>query len=535
MSIALNRIETEDVIVYSKCTYCSEIRQKCEEIFNLLIDKKEVKGMFSDNKWETYSGLKYYGLKFDINETLYANHLGKEFGISKNRMIEMLKCYAICCNGVFIYSTIARKKVNVIRDFCEKYADNDYRLKQEDIGTIEDFLEFINTPDEQIDRIVKSIRRIKTESSSQRKLSPIMNYLVIDDEINYLYSTDIDDETYKALFPIYFWVNITFILPLRATEMLVTPFQCIERKEGKVYLKVRRTNLKKGNRKVYYDVEKDYKIFTYEIPDKRVVENIEKYIRLTSEHNRRFLFEYNDFMVNDMVSLPAFNHLLAKFIEEYIVGNRKYDFVRYATKIKEFEVVSAGDSRPIAMANLYFQNSGEDICRQLADHTNIDTSSGYYTNISETILNSSIIQMQKRINEKEQNGIDDYFKSSNSSLDIDRSFCTSPKREFDNSNIDDCVEQGHMEDCIGCKFYIPSKMELDRFLSEQKRKADESAQKVIDFMNNTAKIKGKEISLSDLFLNVQTDATRYRMGCNIKVEETRKEWQKLKNSQKTFC
>lgn len=230
----------------------------------------------------------------------------------------------------------------------------------------------------------------KKRRTGQRQLSPIINYLAMENEVNRIYGSNPPEGVFRKWFPVYFWVNVTFILPLRATEMLLTPKECIYRKDGKVYLRVRRTNLKKGLRTVYYDVDKDYREHSYDVPDTVVARNIEKYMELTRAQDRRFLFEYNEQMVNGLFPLASFNRLTKAFMEEYIIGNTRYDFVRHTSGITEFEPVTAGDSRPIAMANLYFQGSGADICRQLADHENINTSSGYYANISETIWASSL-------------------------------------------------------------------------------------------------------------------------------------------------
>ena len=256
---------------------------------------------------------------------------------------------------------------------------------------------------------------------------------------------------------------------------------------------------------------------------------------LTKEQDRRFFFEYNELMINDMLSLQAFNRLVGEFVEENIIGNPKYDFAKYATGITEFEPVTAGDSRPIAMANIYFQKSGEDICRQLADHININTSSGYYTNISETIWASSIVQLQKKLDFESRYSKEQFERSNAIAIDTGGSVCVSQKRSQDEENLDDCIEQGHLADCMGCKYYRPSKQELESFMLTQKKKADDSAKRVIDFMNNTMSIKNKGLTLEEIFLSVQTDATRYRMGCNIKAEEKLKEWQKLKSMQKTCC
>lgn len=533
MDNLLRKIESEEVVVYTDQVYSMDILNKCRDIHKRLIENGKLKGDFDSEKWMGYSGVKKFGIDFSLDSLLYKKHIGKEFGISEETMKSMLRCYAIYCSGVYIYQTIARDKIGIIKDFLQKYKDKDFKLTATGITTLEDFLGFINTSDKQIKKIITNIRLLKSNEKSQRQLSPVINYLVIENEINRIYRSNPDNHTFKKWFPVYFWVNITFILPLRATEMLLTPQNCIFRENDKTFLKIRRTKLKKGTRTVYYDVNKDYQEFTYEIPDTEVVKNIERYMELTANQDRRFLFEYNELMINDMLSLQAFNHLVSAFMEEYIIGNSRYDFAKYAIGIREFELVTAGDSRPIAMANLYFQKSGEDICRQLADHININTSSGYYTNISETIWASSVVQLQKKLNYEWRYSRKQYEQSSSMTTDIGKSVCISQKRMMDEENLDDCIEQGHLAECMGCKFYRPAKSELKRFIETQQKKADESAKCVMEFMNNTMSAKNKELTLEEIFLNVQTDASRFRMGCNIKAEEKLNEWQKLKSIRKT--
>lgn len=398
MSNILRKIETDEVVIYKNHTYSTSTLEKCRRLHEELVREGKITGAFDSDLWMGYSGVRYSGMNFAIDPDAYHKHCGREFGISISTMKNMLRCYAIYCNGVYIYQTISRDRLNVIKSFLEGFPGKGFRLKASGISAIEDFLAFINTPDKQIQDIFSRIATEKETSVRQRTLAPVMNYLVIENEINTLFQSDLDEAYFRKWFPIYFWVNITFILPLRATEMLVTPKDCISHTgDGKTFLTVRRTKLKKRKRTVYYDIASDYREFTYEIPDNVVAATIEKYIAVTSGQDRRFLFEYSDLMINGMLSLQAFNHLLAEFMEERIIGNPRYEFAKYAAGIPEFEKVTAGDSRPIAMANLYFQNVGEDICRQLADHVHIDTSSGYYTNISETIWASSVIHFQKKM------------------------------------------------------------------------------------------------------------------------------------------
>ncbi len=507
----------------------------CKEVFQSLVDKGEIKGQFEDDKWMAYSGIKYFGLCFEIDDYLYSSHIGKVFGIPKDTMINMLKCYVIYCNGVYIYQTIEKNKLNVLREFVQHYGDRKYQISEENLIALTDFLAFINTPMKQIDKITKGVKITKSESSPQRKLSPVINYLAIENEINKMYATSIEDEDFIKWFPIYFWVNITFVLPLRATEMLVTPLNCIERKGDSVYLSIRRTKLKKGRRTVYYDVEKDYSVFSYKVPDTPVISKIEKYIGLTAKQDRRFLFAYSKSMVNKMLSLQAFNALLAGFMNTHIIGNRRYDFVRYASGIKEFEIVSAGDSRPIALTNLMFQDAGEDICRQLADHESVQTTFGYYTNITETIRNSSIIQLQNRMESQEQDLYDELMKSATLAVDLNRSVCTAEKREKDNENFDDCIRHKHVGNCIGCKYYIPTKKEMDEYMDPLMQMTEEHAKMTVDYLNGVLSIKNNgEKTLEEMLLQVQTDVSRYKVGCDIRTKEVAKEWLKHKNSPKIY-
>ena len=525
--------EMDSVVVFLDQIYSDDMLKRCRAIHERYVNEGKLEGDFDSDKWVGNSDIVKSGIDLSLDMDKYHDHFGKESGISEEKIKNMLRCYAICCLGNYIYQTIERDKIKIVKSFLQQYGDSDLRISIKGMTTLIDFLGFIGIPDKQIYQITTRIKLGKNSERGKMQLAPMINYLVVENEINRIYRSAIDNDIFRKWFPIYFWVNITFILPLRATEMLVTPKECLYRENGKVFLKIRRTRLNKMQHRVYYDVGKDYIESTYEIPDEWVARNIEKYMELTKDQDRRFLFEYNEWMVNGMLSLDSFNVLLKEFMETHIIGNRRYDYAKFATGIKEFEVVTAGDSRPIAIANLYFQKTGIDICRQLADRVRINTAANSYTDITETIWASSVVGLQKKL------GREDRYQEKQNDEDLliitgsEWSACTSPKRLENEANLDDCIEQGHLADCIGCRFYRPSDAELHEFLESQKRKADKSARRVIDFMNNSMSTKNKETTLEEVFTSVQTDATRYRMGCNIKAEERYQEWQSHKNIQKS--
>ena len=223
MSNILRKIETDEVVIYKNHTYSTSTLEKCRRLHEELVREGKITGAFDSDLWMGYSGVRYSGMNFAIDPDAYHKHCGREFGISISTMKNMLRCYAIYCNGVYIYQTISRDRLNVIKSFLEGFPGKGFRLKASGIAAIEDFLAFINTPDKQSQDIFSRIATEKETSVRQRTLAPVMNYLVIENEINTLFQSDLDEAYFRKWFPIYFWVNITFILPLRATEMLVTP------------------------------------------------------------------------------------------------------------------------------------------------------------------------------------------------------------------------------------------------------------------------------------------------------------------------
>ena len=516
----------ESLVFYTENQYSAVYRQKFLDVFQNLQDDKKIRSDFEDAVWLCSSDIKTFQIDFSYREYAYKTHMGKQLGISVARMTDMLKCYAIYICGEFIFRTIAQK-ISSIKAFLTAFGDPAYKIQEQEQVSSIDFLNFIGTPDHQVAVFMDQISIIKAPRPKQRELCHLINYMAVENELTDMYgSSTFPDSDFLYWFPVYFWAKITFILPLRATEMLVTPCNCIEYRNGKIFLKVRRTMLKKGTRTVCYDVEKDYKIFSYQIPDSETVRNIEKYKELTASHLRRFLFDYSKYSINEILSLSSFNLLLAEFVRKNLVDNHKYDYSRFASGIAQFSLMSAGDSRPIAMANLFYQDIGADICRQLADHTNINVSAGYYTNVSNTVLASSIMHLQRKLNRGYNNRQE---KKTETGLQAS-SPCSSPKQPLETGDIEDCIAEGHIAECFGCRYYTPSPKNLKKEMQKRQENLDSASRKMIEGM-----AKGKEIldQMDKLFLDAHTGITRYKTACDEKAEEELKKWQRYKPTQTT--
>ena len=532
MESVLRQIETEDSIFFVENQYYQIDIQKYKDKF-LKLQKKGIiskKTKYTDSKWQCFSETDTQLISLIYNDISYCQHLKSLLKISSAELNKMLRAYAVSLFGVFVLSTIA-VYLNSVVNFINHYYEPDFFMNSDDAHRVIDFLEFINFPEQDLNTLLKRVKIEKVVKSHEpRKLANLINYLAVSNEIQDIYMDEnLSDEEFIYWFPIFFWTQITFVIPLRATEMLTTRSNCIERKNGDVFIHLWRTKLKKGNRNVYYNVDQDYTEFTYRIPDSHTVKVIEKYQNLTKSNERKFLFTTSDLMPNHIFPLDSFNARLEQFVDERLIGNTKYDYAKFASGIDDFERITAGDSRPIAMANLYYQDLGADICKQLANHERISTSAGYYTNVSNTVLASSIIQMQRKINyEASQNK---KYEGTISLRPYGNEYCDSPKRPLETGNVEDCVSEGHLQECLGCRFYRPSEAKLVEDMKKREVKLDEASKRVIEFINKKGKKKDSKEDFDKLFLDAHTGIQRFHTACDEKAKEEEIKWRRRKNTQ----
>lgn len=522
----LRQIDADDIIIFAENRFHPHDYSRYLDQFRQYQAEGVIRSQFDDDVWFAFSGIKWFEISFVFDHDLYMSHAYNKILFDINKIKRSLKLYVIFNFGSFIISTLSAR-ANVITSFLTGYGNIDYSVESTELIAIQDFLVFIGIDDRGIRDVCSLIRAKKGKRAGQRKLAPLINYLAIDHEIGNMYRPgNLSDDEFIHWFPILFWTKVTFLVPLRATEMLVTPYGCIRRSGSNVFLTLRRTLLKGGERAVCYDVDRDYGVYDYCIPDIPIVEAIEKYTELTASHPRKYLFDYSSIFTNSIFSLASFNRLLATFVEEHLIGNHDYDFARFCSGIKEFEIVSAGDSRPIAMANLFYQNVGADICRQLAGHVNLNTSAHYYTNVSQTVLASSIMEYQRKINAGREL-LNDYERGYIKQLSVLGEPCVSPLNPKKTGNISDCIRFDHLHECFGCPFYYPPQQELEKELTLRRSVLDHDCKDVAVVL---AEITPNPVDLEEIMLHAHTDITRYREACDTQTKEKAEKWQRRRNT-----
>jgi len=308
----------------------------------------------------------------------------------------------------------------------------------------------------------------------QRALADFRTYLRFDEIIS-RYWDSADGGKRLVYFPLYFWWKLTAILPLRPTELLLTPRNCLC---GNA-LTVRRTRLKGSGKHVDYRIDGDYELHEYEI----------------SCHLASVL---NDYI--DATSAMKPNEIDTLFVpvDSYSGGvsdgsSRYYTYERLSTCLRRFydEVVTPsgadigninlGDTRHLAMINLIISGGSPTICRELSGHADIAISSHYYANISSLVECATLEHFRKsKGGAAELVGSQQYpLAKPIQSHSVQGGLCDAMGVEA--GDVSECVKvansNGHIGECACCPHFWPDKNGLrlrfyDKDIGKQRVDAD---------------------------------------------------------------
>jgi hypothetical protein len=303
-------------------------------------------------------------------------------GVSESQYSECLKAYIALKLGDLSLSTL-QNVANTLAPLVNVTADAAAGLTH-DITHIAEFLSLLPGDSVMRDRVVETLEeriqvyRHSSGADSRRVLAAFNSYLRFSDALSEFWGTA-DDEAKLFYFPVYFWWNLTSILPLRPTEFLLTPRDCLD---GNI-LTVRRTRLKGSGGSVNYRVAQDYKLHRYEITPALAAElnnylartehmpgtELDTLLRLEPHYTRLRMG------VSKLNRYYTYNHMrtcLAIFLAE-------------AADSDCANTINLGDTRHLAMVSLIISGGSPSICKELAGHANIDISSHYYTNFSNLV------------------------------------------------------------------------------------------------------------------------------------------------------
>ena len=322
------------------------------------------------------------------------------------------------------------------------------------------FLRLLPGSSEYRDSVIEAIeersgaRGFGNKSKRQRTLAEFTSYLRFNETLESFWQTA-DREQKLLHFPVYFWWNLTAILPLRVTEFLLTPRNCLE---GNV-LTVRRTKLKGGGAGICYRIADDYECCRYSVSD-----------RLANEV-RWYLSETAQMCGTELDTLLLLEPRKARLGKNAPIRNRYYTYDDLSDTLRcflteataeqktEFGEIRLGDTRHLAMISLIISGGSPMICRELAGHADINISSGYYANIS-TFVECATLERFRRSKggTAEFNGANRYPTVRPTNIRrVSGGNCDAPS--IGNGDVSECIKvissDGRIGDCESCRHFWP--------------------------------------------------------------------------------
>jgi len=346
------------------------------------------------------------------------------------------------------------------------------------VNHVSEFLKIIpsgcGSRDVVIEALEERSNQEHSKKNARRALADFKSYLRFDEAIDRFWSVAGYEQRIEY-FPLFFWWKLTAILPLRPTEFLLTPRDCLQ---GKV-LTVRRTRLKNRDWRVNYSIEGDYELYRYEISDFLAAE-IQAYKSATGA------FKQNGI---DTLLVPT-NDFISRVSEE---SSRYYTYGRLRQCLRDFiggvvtpsgtEIgsITLGDTRHLAMINLIISGGSPSACRDLAGHADIDISSHYYANISNLVECATLEHLRKSKSRKAAFvGKQQYsLAKPQEAHRVQGGLCDALGVE--NGDVSECLKvissNGHIGECTCCSHYWPDKQGLrlkfyDKELGKQRVDAD---------------------------------------------------------------
>ena len=351
----------------------------------------------------------------------------------------------------------------------------------------------------------------RDRGSQQRALAEFHTYLKFNKIVDDFWS-QADDQQRLFYFPLYFWWRLTAILPLRPTEFLLTPRDCLD---GNT-LAVRRTRLKGGVRKIGYRINDDYEVFRYTL-NSGLADELRKYIDAT-----HYL---PDTEISTLFRLAPYCGRQASVAQGH---NRYYTYQHLRNCLRAFydevvrerepnlEMVNLGDTRHLAMISLISSGGSPTICRELAGHADIGTSSHYYANFSKFVECVTINRF--RASKGGEAGIAGNAKYTITrpagAHRVDGGYCAA--LSVKGGDVSECLKvmdsSGRIGECSCCAHYYPDiqglRMELHN-TENGKEQVDLDSRNLIRMIELVRKGIGYSEDIGSALLRLQRSCDRY--------------------------
>jgi len=469
-------------------TFSEEVLGQAGGIFRRLRERGVIRGgSFEDSVWALTNETDVFRLRFPDDEKAYLAGAGTWTGVPFEGYVQAMKAFLLLQTGSV--------SLQGLRDQLHELS-----LLTEDPDPLESgfepspaslrFLGFLSGGHPVRDHVSSGLEDLivwKRRGHARRDLAGLSDYLRFDRELDAFWQGSTPDEKLRW-FPIRLWWELTCILPLRPTELLVTPWDCVRQSDGQYYLTIRRTKLKKRKGSLGYRVVTDYSACTYEVPAALAEEILWYKAAVTAAmgddqddpcRNRDTDKDRESGTVRDRDSDKDKSKGRDALRLSYLFGGSRplpYQDARLLLRsflgdVLGWEDVSAihlGDTRHLSMIGLIISGGSPVICRELAGHESVDIASHYYTNTSRIVRSASYFFTRDRGKSCSLVSASFRMPPEGASLHpVPGGMCGAP--QVLSGDISECMRNipagGSPGDCAGCPWFYPDRDHLHRAVS----------------------------------------------------------------------
>lgn len=503
---------------------------------------------FHDDIWYMSNEVKTCSISFQFgqDEIRFERLCKEKLDISLRQYKLTAKVFVVTNMGAEI------SKLQSIACGCKqllRYVAGDIRI--DDIkryaGYLSDFIDLLPSSTSYWEQLVDEVESIElsTDASGQRTLGAFQSYFRFDKILSDFWASA-DAELKTLYFPVWLWWTLTAILPLRPTEFVLIPRNCLKTSNDDYYLTIRRTRLKGEKLSAEYTIAKDYEQHTYQILES-IAHEIQNYIVKTEAQKKSdintLLSQNYQYQALRLVKSNNSRHYtyanlrscLKSFYETVIQAKAKVveknrNFGGQALAEGEIERINLGDTRHIAMISLIVSGGNPVICKELAGHTNIDISSNYYSNLKTFV---EAMTFERHLNSVLTVAVAPSSASAlapNAPQLAGGGHCSSSGVAA--GNYSDCVSamsaEGHLMECRYCRYYaapIGRKIKVDiGGTLFSKAEADDSIMKdsfdnLLYFIDLVRKGAGMNGDIQSAFLKLQATANQYAITMDRAYKE----------------
>lgn len=494
---------------------------------------------FEDQKWFACDEYARYGLNFHCDEEKYRAFRQKT-GMERSDFEKYLKIFCICQMGSLSFDSI-RSTIYGVKTVIGSMQDDGTLLLPESIARILQISDFFSVlPTNNKEDVVTSIleKLDETEenmysqpSGNQRDLAAFESYFRFDEILKRFWKESPEEEEKLFYFPVWFWWNVSAVLPLRPRELILTPRNCITSVHGKYFLTVRRNMIKGFGKTKSYRLRDDYKTFRYEIP-KSLADEIRWYQNKTkncadtdihtlfvtdthySKWDRRT--PYNSMFFTYINMKTCLRYFYEDIVEKrygyHVLYERGNSVLSHAWDINYLQL---GDTRHIALINLIAEGATPMVAMILAGHDNPDMSAHYYSNISTLIECRTYRQYNQLINGKQTYRLcvpEEKIDVRKFTLLADHSRCYSPSVQA--GDFKDCYRTtgpgGEVGLCANCRYHTENGMTFQDAKELYKGKIQRQCENLAEIVRKVRSGKGEPEEIIQEILKLQDSTYSYQ-------------------------